>query len=58
MLDFAIQNLGSILIGLMLTGIVAAIVLHLLKTKKQGKCVGCSCGCEGCGNSTACGKSH
>jgi hypothetical protein len=58
MLDFIAQNFGSILIGLLLAGIVAGIILHLLKTKKQGKYVGCSCGCEGCGSSTACGKSN
>jgi hypothetical protein len=58
MLDFVAQNLGSILVGLALTGIVAAIILHLLKTKKQGKCVGCSGGCEGCGSGAICDKSR
>jgi hypothetical protein len=49
MLDFISQNLGTILVGLILAGVVATIILHIIKKKKQGKCVGCSCACEGCG---------
>jgi hypothetical protein len=48
MLDFLTHNLGTILVGFILAGIVAAIIFRLMKKKKQEKCIGCNCACGGC----------
>ena len=45
MLTWLTQNLGTILISLVLLLAVAAIVVHLVRKKGPP----CSCGCEGCG---------
>ena len=45
------NNLGTIVVALVLLGIVTAIIVKLLrdrrKNKSAGACAGCSCGCEG-----------
>ncbi|MDR1664908.1 MAG: FeoB-associated Cys-rich membrane protein [Clostridiales bacterium] len=48
MLPFLAENLGTIVISLILAGIVTAIIVKLIKDKRKGKCAGCNCGCEGC----------
>jgi len=37
--------MGTILIGLILLGVVAGIILKIVRDKRKGKCAGCSCGC-------------
>jgi hypothetical protein len=39
-------NLGTIVIGLVVLGVVAAIVIKLIRDKRKGS--GCSCGCGAC----------
>ena len=49
MFGWILENLGTILIGLLLIGIVAAIVVSLIRKKKRGHSCGCGCGgCSGC----------
>ncbi|MDR1156903.1 MAG: FeoB-associated Cys-rich membrane protein [Oscillospiraceae bacterium] len=45
MLTVLAENLGTILVGLVVLGILAAIVAKLIRDKRKGKCVGCDCGC-------------
>lgn len=53
--DFLSQNLGTILVLILLTAIVAAVVIKMIKDKRSGKS-GCSCGCEVCAMAQSCGK--
>ncbi|MEA4845738.1 MAG: FeoB-associated Cys-rich membrane protein [Clostridiaceae bacterium] len=54
MLAFLTKNLGTIIVGLVVAGIVAAIIVKLVRDKRQGKHIGCDCGCGGCPGSTSC----
>jgi hypothetical protein len=47
MLAVLTENLGTILVGLVVFGILAAVVAKLIRDKRKGKCVGCDCGCGG-----------
>ncbi len=55
MFEFLAQNWGSIVVGLVVLAIVAAIILNLVRTKKQGK-NSCGCGCDHCAASSMCHK--
>ena len=44
MIDGILQNIGTIVIGLLVTAVVAAIIVKIARDKKKGKCVGCDCG--------------
>ncbi|MDR3072074.1 MAG: FeoB-associated Cys-rich membrane protein [Clostridiales Family XIII bacterium] len=49
MLTILSENIGTIVICLVVAGIATAIVFKLIRDKRKGKCVGCSCGCtDGC----------
>ena len=54
MLEFLSQNIGTIIVLLILLAVVAAIIAGQVKAKKQGRS---SCGCSGCPNSGACHSS-
>ena len=49
MIQFLVDNLPTILVSLLLALIVAAVIVKLVKDKKQGKSAGC-----GCPNSAMC----
>ena len=51
MLQWFQANLGTICIGALLAGVLALIVRHLLRQKKQHKC---ACGRSNCPNSAIC----
>lgn len=53
MIGWLVENLGTIIISLILAGIVAMTIMRLVKDKKQGKS---SCGgnCAHCGSCSAC----
>ena len=49
------MNIWTIIICAVLIGIVAAIIINMLRKKKQGKSLMCNCGnCKGCAMSGAC----
>jgi hypothetical protein len=52
MLTFLSLHLGTLVIGLLVAGFVAAIVIKLVRDKKKGKCPGCDCGCANCPDHT------
>ncbi len=63
MLNFIIDNIGSIIVSLVLVLIVFIAVRSMIKDKKSGKCsCGGSCGscggCSGCAMSGACCKGN
>ncbi|MDR1793856.1 MAG: FeoB-associated Cys-rich membrane protein [Erysipelotrichaceae bacterium] len=45
MIRFLQENFGTLLVGTVLLVIVIAIIANMVKTKRAGKCIGCSCGC-------------
>jgi hypothetical protein len=47
MLAFLTANIGTIVVGLILLGIVGAVVNNMVKKHKSGG-TSCGCGCEGC----------
>ena len=47
MLEFLAANIGTILIGLLVAGIIALIILSMVLDKKKGKS-SCGCGCANC----------
>lgn len=47
------ENIGTIVISLILAGVVAAIIVYMIKSRKQGKS-SCGCGCKGCAMHGAC----
>ncbi len=53
MLAWLSANAATILICLALAGIVAAIIVHLVRNHRKGKS-SCGCGCKDCPMSTSC----
>jgi len=39
------EHAGTIITGLVLIGIVAAIIFSIRRSRRKNKCEGCSCGC-------------
>ena len=48
MLTVVFDNLGTIVVSLILVGVIAAIMVRLVRNKQKGKCIGCDCGCQDC----------
>ena len=55
MSDWLASNIGTIIVSLILVGIVAAIIVNIVKKKKAGRS-SCGCGCENCAMKGACHK--
>lgn len=55
MLAWLAANLGTIVVTLILIGIVTAIIVKMVKDKKQGN-GSCGCGCEHCAMHGKCRK--
>ncbi len=51
MFTFIADNLATILIGLVVLAAVALIIVSMVKKKRRGQTIGCSCG--GCSESSA-----
>ncbi len=49
MFSFIMENLGTMVVGLIVAGVVAVIIVKMVRDKRKGKCVGCDCagGCPG-----------
>ena len=57
MLQWIASNIWTIVICAVLIGIVAAIIINMIRKKKQGKSVVCNCGnCKGCAMHGSCHK--
>lgn len=46
-MNWILENWGTLLVGGVVLAVVLAIVLRLIRNKKEGK-TSCGCGCEGC----------
>ena len=47
MFEFLAGNIGTILTGIVLLGIIAAVIFTIRRDKKKGGCVGCNgCSCK------------
>ena len=55
MLAFLTENLATIIIAVIVIGILAAIIVKMIKDKKKGKS-SCGCGCSNCAASEICHK--
>ena len=53
MLNFIIDNIGTIVVCLILAGIVGLAVRSLIVNKKKGK-TSCGCGCANCPSAGIC----
>ncbi len=42
--------MGTVIVGLVLVGIVAAIIRSMVSDKKNGKSLQCGCDCKNCGH--------
>ena len=59
MLQWIVSNIWTIIICAMLIGIVAAIIVSMVRKKKQGNSMVCICGnCKSCPMSCSCHKSN
>ena len=52
MLQFFQNNAGTLIVGIVVLAIVAAIIIKQVVDRKKGS--GCGCGCDGCANSASC----
>ena len=57
MFEWIAANIWTIIICVVLIGIVAAIIINMVRKKKQGKSVVCNCGnCKSCAMHGTCHK--
>ncbi len=56
MIAWITRNIGTIIVCAVLLAIVTAIIVNMVKKKKQGKSVICDCG--NCKNCNTCGFCH
>ena len=55
MLQWIASNIWTIIICAVLIAVIAAIIINMIKKKKAGKSMVCSCGsCSGCPMSGSC----
>ena len=50
------ENIGTIIVGIIVFLMLAAIIRSMIKDRKAGK-GSCGCGCEGCAMRDTCHKS-
>lgn len=55
MLSFLLDNLATIIIGLIVLLLAVLIIVKLVRDKRKGKS-SCGCGCENCPSSKICHK--
>lgn len=55
MLEFFVENYGTIIVGVFVLALVTAVAVKLIKDKINHKS-SCACGCAGCPNAGACHK--
>ena len=58
MIAWLAQNLGTIIISLVLAAIVIMIIASMIKSRKKGTPSSCSCGCSGCSGCSHCSMSE
>ena len=56
MLEFLADNIGTIVIGLVLLVVILLVIRKLVKDRKNGSACSCGCGCKDCPSSSLCHK--
>ncbi|MCI8332663.1 MAG: FeoB-associated Cys-rich membrane protein [Clostridiales bacterium] len=57
MLDFFLQNTGTIAVGLLLAAAVCLAIYRIRQNRKKGRSAcGCGCGCRDCPSVNKCHK--
>ncbi|MBC8609544.1 FeoB-associated Cys-rich membrane protein [Massiliimalia timonensis] len=56
MLEFLADNIGTIVIGLVLLVVIILVIRKLVKDRKNGSACSCGCGCKDCPSSSLCHK--
>ena len=51
---FLMENLSTVIIGLILAGVVYLVVRKMIRDRREGKGCGCSGGCAGCSGASMC----
>ena len=54
MLPWIAANIWTIIICAVLIGVVAAIIVSMVRKKRKGKSLSCGCGCANCPMSGKC----
>lgn len=57
MVEFLLQNWGTLVVGAVVLAAVFAIIFKMIKDKKEGRS-SCSCGCGGCSGCGGSGCCH
>lgn len=52
-MDFIIENLATIIVGMLIFLVVGLIIRKMVRDKRAGKS-GCGCGCGSCPSSSMC----
>ncbi len=53
-MNWILENLGTIIVALIVFAVCVLIVRKIVKDKKSGKSPTCGCGCGGCAMSGIC----
>lgn len=57
MFQWIIDNIATIAVSIVVLGVVAAIVIKMIRDRKNGKTsCNCGCGCDGCSMNGMCHK--
>ena len=54
MLNLLINHAGTLLVGIVVLAVIAAIIFRQVAKRKRGAAAGCGCGCVDCPNSKGC----
>ncbi len=52
-MEWFVNNIGTIIVAIVVLGLLALLIVTLIRRKKQGKS-SCSCGCSTCPHSEKC----
>ena len=53
-MTFLMENLSTVIIGLILAGVVYLVVRKMIRDRREGKGCGYPGGCAGCGGASMC----
>lgn len=55
MSNWLMQNGASLIVGLLVAGVIAAVIVKMIRDKKKNKSA-CGCSCSGCPGASYCNK--
>jgi hypothetical protein len=54
MMDFILNNLGTLIVAAVLAVVLVLIIVKLARDRKKGACGGCYTSCDGCPSAGVC----